>query len=586
MKKNISIFSRITGYANPRNMLALLGGSEESKSTLLKCLAGRRPSSPNLQGKLQANDVKPGATFFRLIGYVEKLDAHQPYLSVRESLQFSAALRLDREIDTRSRCIHVELVLDQLGLLPYSNQLVGSLRDATGRTFEIAKKMTIAVELAANPSILFLEEPVYGLDSTGILSILTVLSRLSASGLNIVATITHPSVRSLNFFDQALILTREGEQAYFGPIGANCEDLLNYFSSIPSIPSKFTRQSPISYVMGYLGQGIKIRGMPPLNFAETYRTSSLHKLVDQEIAAIKDLHKEKIPEKIAPSYPAPYSRQAGLVLLRTQRFLWRNVQYTHGRLIGCILIGLLMGSLYFQFEYSDLFGVTSRSFYMYMQVILIGVISANNVIPQIGTDRLVYLREKRAAMYLPIFYPLSWAVGEVPYFFIATMAMVGLGNGLAGIGTGSMSELLRYWLVLFVFTLCVTYFGMMVTFLAPLPIFAAFLVSIATSFWVSSSGVVVLLSNIKFYRWMYWSNPFQYAINALTSISFYCNTKVCASSCSCPTLPDGSYVWDRLASLRALSHTRIDRDIYVLAAMCVLFSSLAFLFFSMLRHNK
>lgn len=587
MKKYISVFSCITGYANPRNMLALLGGSQESKFTLLKCLAGRIASNPNLQGNLLANDVRPGATFFRLIGYVEKLDAHNPYLSVRESLHFSSALRLNREIDTGTRCIHVEVVLDQLGLLPYSNQLVGSLRDATGRTFEIAKKMTIAVELAANPSILFLEEPVYGLNSTGILSILSILSGLSVSGLNIIATLTHPNVRSLSFFDQALILTREGDQAYFGPIGPNCEDLLNYFSSIPSTPKTLIGESPISFVMGCLGQGIKSRGMPSQNFADSYKTSSLHKLVKEEIGTIKNLNKGRVPKQKAPAYPAPYSRQAGLVLLRTQRFLWRNVQYTYGRLTGCIMIGLLMGSLYYQIEYSDLFGMTSRSLYIYMQVILIGVISANNIIPQIGTDRLVYFREKRAGMYLPIFYPLSWAVGEIPYVLIATVAMVGIGNGLAGIGTGSASEFLMYWLVLFVFTLCVTYFGMMVTFLAPLPMFAAFLVSIVTSFWVSASGVVVVLSNIKFYKWMYWTNPFQYAMNALTSICFYCNTKACnGSNCRCARLSDGSYVWDRLADARSLSQARIDTDITILSAMCVLFAGLAFLFFSMLRHNQ
>nr|XP_027108011.1 ABC transporter G family member 38-like [Coffea arabica] len=350
MKKKILVFNGITGYANPQNMLALLGGSQESKTTLLKCLAGRIPSSPHLQGDLRANDVITGETFFRLIGYVEMVDAHQPYLSVRESLQFSAALRLNREIDTRSCHIHVELVLDQLGLLPYSNQLVASLRDATGRTFEIAKKMTIAVELAANPSILFLEEPIYGLDSAGISSILAILSGLSASGLSIIATLTHPTVRSLSFFDQALILTREGEQAYFGPIGPNCENLLNYFSPIPSSPRKLTGESPISLVMGCLGQGIKSRGTPSINFADTYRASSLHKQVNEEIAAIKNLHKVRVQKKTAPAYPAPYSRQAGLVLLRTQRFLWRNVQYTYGRLTGCIMIGFLMGSLFYQIK--------------------------------------------------------------------------------------------------------------------------------------------------------------------------------------------------------------------------------------------
>lgn len=155
-----------------------------------------------------------------------------------------------------------------------------------------------------------------------------------------------------------------------------------------------------------------------------------------------------------------------------------------------------MGSLYFRIIYRDTYRVTSRALYIYMQVILIGVISANNVIPQLGTDKLVYLRDKRAGMYLQIFYLVSWAMGEIPYFF-ATLAVVAVGNGMAGIGTGSAIELLMYWMVLLIFTLCMTYFGMMITFLPPVPTLAAFAMPIVTSLWVSASRVVVVLWGIK-----------------------------------------------------------------------------------------
>ncbi|XP_062143754.1 pleiotropic drug resistance protein TUR2-like [Alnus glutinosa] len=585
-KESTPVFNSITGYARPKTMLALLGGNKTSKVTLLKCLAGRVPVSGSLNGNLQANGLGTGATFSKLIGYVEKLDAHQPYLSVRESLQFSAALRLSQEISPKSRRIHVELVLNQLGLLPYSNELVGSLCDATGKMFEIAKKITIAVELAANPSILLLEEPISGLNTTGTLTILNILSQVSNSGRIIVATLTHPSARTLSFFDLALILTREGHQAYFGPVGSNCNNLLDYFKSILNAPHYSRRESPVRFIMGALGLGIKTSIIPLLNFSEIYQANSLQKINNEEICSIKKMNKKRRRNYLSSTYPAPYSRQAILVLLRTQRFLWRNVQYTYGRLTGCVMIALLMGSLYFQIEYNDIYGATSHTLYIYMQLILIGVISANNVVPQIGTDRLVYFREKRAGMYLPIFYPLSWAVGEIPYLLIATLAFLGIGNGMAGIGTQSPSEFMAYWTVLFLFTLCLTYFGMMITFLAPMPTLAAFAVSILTSFWVSASGVVVVLSDIKIYRWMYWSNPFQYAMNAMTSISFYCNTKGCGSECRCPRLPDDSYVWDRLATLRNLSHESIDRDILILSTMCMLFASLAFVFFVVMKHNS
>jgi ABC-type multidrug transport system ATPase subunit len=563
-------------------MLALLGGTRTNKATLLKCLAGRVPCT----GNLQANGFRPGAPFCRLIGYVEKLDAHQPYLSIRESLQLSAALRLGKEVGSMMRNIHVELVLSQLGLLPYSNQLVGSLCDSTGKTFEIAKKLTIAVELAANPGILLLEEPMLGLDTTGTSTVLNVLSKVSRSGRVIVASLTHANGRILSSFDLALILTEEGHQAYFGPVGYNCNELLEYFTSIPKAPRYSENATPVNFVMRALGLGIRKGQTPQINYAETYQTSFLQEINSKTISNAKKLIKERASEDQFSTYSAPYSRQAIWVLLRTQRFLWRNVQYTYGRLIGCIMIGLLMGSLYYQIEYKDTYGATSRMLYIYMQVLLIGVISANNVIPQIGTDRLVYFREKRAGMYLPVFYPVSWAVGEIPYIFIATLAVVGIGNGMAGIGTGSMAEFLQYWLVLFIFTLCVTYFGMMITFLAPLPTLAAFAVSIVTSMWVSASGVVVVLSDIRFYRWMYWSNPFQFAMNVMTSISFYCNTKECAANCGCPRFPDGSYVWDKLALLRSLDHGRMDTDILKLSAMCVLFASLAFIFFIVLKHNS
>ncbi|KAJ0078484.1 hypothetical protein Patl1_23940 [Pistacia atlantica] len=583
--ENLS-FSRCVPPASATTIFqGVLGGSRTSKATLLKCLAGRIPLIGSFNGNLQTNGFVTGASS-RLIGYVEKLDAHQPYLSVRESLQFSAALRLGKVISPMNRHIHVELVLNQLGLLPYCNQLVGSLRDATGKTFEIAKKITIAVELAANPSILLLEDPVSGLDTTGTLNILNILSQVSNSGRTIVVSLTHPNARTLSFFDLALILTKEGNQAYFGPTGSNCDKMLEYFTSICKTPPYSRRESPVSYIMGALGLGITKRGSPSINFAEIYKASTLQETNNNEISIIKKFTKNKKSKNPFATYPTPYSLQAVLVLLRTQRFLWRNVQYTYGRLTGCIMIGLLMGSLYFQIEYSDTYGATSRSLYIYMQVILVGVISANNVIPQIGTDRLVYFREKRSGMYLPIFYPLSWAVGEIPYFFIATLAVVGIGNGMAGIGTGSAAEFFKYWIVLFMFTLCVTYFGMMITFLAPVPTLAAFAVSIVTSLWVSASGVVVVLSDIKFYQWMYWTNPFQYAINAMTAISFHCDTKNCGSECRCPRLLDGSYVWDRLATGRSLSYERIEKDILILSAMCVLFSSLAFLFFVVLKHNS
>ncbi len=214
-------------------------------TTLLKCLASRALPNGELVGEIRVNGSEyTSIAFYKAIGYVERLDAHQPYLSMRKSLQFSAGLRLGNEMSSMNRKMQVELVLDQLGLKYYSNYLVRSLRDASGKTFEIAKKITIAVELAANPSVLFLEEPISGLDSLGASEILKVLSQLSASKRVIVATLKNPNTRSLSHFHQALILTREGRQEYFGLVGLNCNEVLGYFSAILNMPQYFHTQNP------------------------------------------------------------------------------------------------------------------------------------------------------------------------------------------------------------------------------------------------------------------------------------------------------------------------------------------------------
>jgi ABC-type multidrug transport system ATPase subunit len=52
----------------------------------------------------------------------------------------------------------VDKVIGILELESYSNRLVGSLEENYGLSFEQRKRLSIAVELAASPSILFLDE--------------------------------------------------------------------------------------------------------------------------------------------------------------------------------------------------------------------------------------------------------------------------------------------------------------------------------------------------------------------------------------------------------------------------------------------
>ena len=94
--------------------------------------------------------------FRHAMGYVEQFDTLCPQDTAREAIEFSAALRLPRETTVEARREWVTAVLTMLELTPLESTMVGS-ETAGGMSFEQKKRLSIGVELAANPAILFLD---------------------------------------------------------------------------------------------------------------------------------------------------------------------------------------------------------------------------------------------------------------------------------------------------------------------------------------------------------------------------------------------------------------------------------------------
>lgn len=90
-----------------------------------------------------------------------QFDIHQPFTTVHEALKFSAHLRFgtDTPNDTIEQFILEVMKLVELDSL--SNALVGR-PGTSGLSVEQRKRLTISVELVANPSIVFMDEPTSG----------------------------------------------------------------------------------------------------------------------------------------------------------------------------------------------------------------------------------------------------------------------------------------------------------------------------------------------------------------------------------------------------------------------------------------
>lgn len=130
------------------------------KTTLLDVLAGYKTGG-HIDGEISLNSApKEDATWKLVAGYCEQTDLHNPAITVRESLMFAARMRLRPfSLTEDARVAHVEDILKLLELEEFADVLVGDEAAGEGLPKHARKRLTLGVELAANGSILFADEP-------------------------------------------------------------------------------------------------------------------------------------------------------------------------------------------------------------------------------------------------------------------------------------------------------------------------------------------------------------------------------------------------------------------------------------------
>jgi ABC-type multidrug transport system ATPase subunit len=101
----LKLLSNITGAFRPGVLTALVGVSGAGKTTLMDVLAGRKTGG-YIEGDIRISGFpKNQKTFSRISGYCEQTDIHSPQVTVRESLIFSAWLRLGREVNAETKMV-------------------------------------------------------------------------------------------------------------------------------------------------------------------------------------------------------------------------------------------------------------------------------------------------------------------------------------------------------------------------------------------------------------------------------------------------------------------------------------------------
>ncbi|XXG47538.1 hypothetical protein AAC387_Pa02g2169 [Persea americana] len=515
----LMLLKGVSGSFRPGVLTALMGVSGAGKTTLMDVLAGRKTGG-YIEGNITISGYpKRQETFARISGYCEQNDIHSPHVTVYEALLYSAWLRLPSEVDSAKRKMFIEEVMELVELTTLRESLVG-LPGVSGLSTEQRKRLTIAVELVANPSIIFMDEPTSGLDARAAAIVMRTVRNTVDTGRTVVCTIHQPSIDIFEAFDELFLMKRGGEEIYVGPLGHQSCHLIKYFEGINGVSKIKDGYNPATWMLEV--SSIAQEEIIGINFTEAYKNSDLYRRNKTLISELstpppgsKDLY-----------FPTQYSQsfitQCFACLWKQRMSYWRNPHYTAVRFLFTTFIALLFGTIFWKVgsetsRRQDLFNAMGS---MYAAVLFIGIQNASSVQPVVAVERTVFYREKAAGMYSALPYAFAQVAVEVPYILVQTI--------IYGVIVYSMiafkwTAAKFFWYIFYMFftLLYFTFYGMMAVGMTPNADIAAIVSSAFYMIWNLFAGFLVPRPKIPiWWRWYYWACPVSWTLYGLVTSQF------------------------------------------------------------------
>ncbi|KAF9875080.1 ABC multidrug transporter [Colletotrichum karsti] len=515
--QDLQLLDRVSGYVKPGQLVALMGSSGAGKTTLMDVLAQRKDSG-RIEGSIMVNGKPQGISFQRTTGYCEQNDVHEPTATVWESLLFSARLRQSFKVPDEEKQEYVKGIMDLLELTPLQHALVGT--PGSGLSIEQRKRLTLATELVAKPSLLFLDEPTSGLDGQSAYEICRFLRKLAASGQTIICTIHQPSATLFDAFDVLLLLARGGRTTYFGPTGKTSATVVDYFArnGAPCPPDSNPAEHIVDVVQGRFGTEI--------DWPETWLKSQERNSAMSELEA---LNSPEGHEKTAASstttiqddeqltgFATPLLYQVSLVTRRQLVALWRNPDYVWNK-IGLHITNGLFGGFTFWMLGNGTFDLQLRLMAVF-NFVFVAPGCINQLQPLFIRNRDVFeTREKKSKTYHWFAFVAAQLLSETPVLIVCgTLAFVTWYFTVGFPTEASVSGQVYLQMILYEFLY--TSLGQAIAAYSPNAYFAALANPILIGAGlINFCGVVVPYSQITaFWRyWLYWLDPFTYLIQGL-----------------------------------------------------------------------
>ncbi|KAJ1694137.1 hypothetical protein LUZ63_010835 [Rhynchospora breviuscula] len=427
-----TVLEGMTGFAEPGTLTALMGPSGSGKSTLLDALASRLAANAFLTGTILLNGRKTKLSFGNA-AYVTQDDNLIGTLTVRETIMYSARLRLPDKMPRDEKRALVEGTIVEMGLQDCADTVIGNwhLRGISGGE---KRRVSIALEILMRPRLLFLDEPTSGLDSASAFFVTQTLRALARDGRTVIASIHQPSSEVFELFD-SLCLLSNGKTVYFGQASDAYEFFAQAGFPCPSLrnPSDhFLRcvNSDFDKVKATLKGSIKNRferSDDPLEKITT--TEAIRRLIDYyKHSQFYYSAKQKVDEisRVKGTVLDPGGSQASFPMqaytLTKRSFvnMSRDFGYYWLRLVIYLVVTVCIGTIYLNVGtgYSSILARGACASFVFGFVTFMSI----GGFPSFVEDMKVFQRERLNGHYGVLAFVISNTISALPFLILITFS--------------------------------------------------------------------------------------------------------------------------------------------------------------------
>ncbi|KAJ8536617.1 hypothetical protein K7X08_035018 [Anisodus acutangulus] len=425
-----NVLEGLTGYAEPGTFTALMGPSGSGKSTFLDALSGRLVSNAFLSGRVLLNGRKADLSF-GTAAYVTQDDTLIGTLTVRETISYSAQLRLPDRMPWSEKRTLIESTIIEMGLQDCADTVIGNwhLRGISGGE---KRRVSIALEILMRPRLLFLDEPTSGLDSASAFFVTQTLRGLSRDGRTVIASIHQPSSEVFELFDRLYLLSG-GKTVYFGQASEAYEFFAQAGFPCPALrnPSDhFLRciNSDFDKVKATLKGSMKLRfesNEDPLDktttaeamriLVDSYRRSQYSYSANERV---EDMSKVKGTVLDSGGSQASFFMQSYTLTKRSFINMSRDFGYYWLRLVIYLVVTICIGTIYLNVGtgYSSILARGACASFVFGFVTFLSI----GGFPSFVEDMKVFQRERMNGHYGVSAFVVSNTLSAMPFLILIT----------------------------------------------------------------------------------------------------------------------------------------------------------------------